>query len=353
MHLWISSSSQDFTPQLSIEFKKDFPDFSLKVDRFVPADFLTALDQRRSDGSSPDVAFIDNYTQLKPLIDRKAVWIGWEEVRFRTSGWWVIFKDGKQVERAQAFFRWLSRSPHWLPMRVTNTSISVEQIGSVQKVAIDAVNDDVAGKDNELSALMLANAARYRLWPPDATFKLIDTKPILTFGNGQTAFVILATVGSSDEVYGMRHQAMILRNHGGNWRILFLHPNVPLNWAEDLFRSFDAKITTAPTETMPPKAILVSPPDKAKLPRSPTLPEIQWTVASGDRLSFLVESQFSYEGNWEPSKLGFAEIQKKTQPLTVTAPFGVGAQPHRWRIWVLNPDGGISVSDWREIYFTN
>jgi hypothetical protein len=106
---------------------------------------------------------------------------------------------------------------------------------------------------------------------------------------------------------------------------------------------------------LPLKADLVSPPDKARLPRFPA-PTIEWKVASSPGLSFIVESQFGQSGDkesWSQSYLKFVDVPENQQAFAIVAPFGVGAQPHRWRIWTLNPSGGISVSDWREIDFTN
>jgi hypothetical protein len=53
--------------------------------------------------------------------------------------------------------------------------------------------------------------AKFRLDPAPEGFKLLDTKPIVTFGNAQIAFVILVAVGFAEEFYGMRHQAFIPR----------------------------------------------------------------------------------------------------------------------------------------------
>jgi len=106
----------------------------------------------------------------------------------------------------------------------------------------------------------------------------------------------------------------------------------------------------------PPKADLVGPRDKASFPRFPIGPTIEWTVASGTGLSFIVESQFGQPGDkesWSQSYLKFVDVPETQQAFAITAPFGVGAQPHRWRIWTLNQSGSISISDWREIDFTN
>jgi hypothetical protein len=341
MNLWILWQPEDFSSQVLQELRQDFPEFKLQDKRLSPDAFSRAISENAKDESYPDVAFIDfEYDQQRqPLLTDKAVWQNWGQVtRFDTKGWWVIFKHGKHVDQARAFSRWLSRSPRWHPMRVKNTSLSVEQLQAVQRISFEALDKD---------------AAKFKL--ADERFKLVDAKSILTFGNAHTAFVIFSVVGSGDELYGMRHEAFILRNDGGEWRKLYFE-NVALPLTEDVFHSFDEKITSDRKSPLPPKADLVSPPDKARLPRFPALPTIQWTVPSGTGLSFIVESQFSQprvEDSWSGSALKFVDTPRQQQTFSIIAPFGVRMKPHRWRIWTLNPSGDISVSDWREIDFTN
>jgi hypothetical protein len=68
----------------------------------------------------PDVAFIDNYQQLGPLIRTNSVWLAWGLSRFSNRGWWVIFKDTQHLAQSQAFIRWLAGAPRW-PRAVDNS----------------------------------------------------------------------------------------------------------------------------------------------------------------------------------------------------------------------------------------
>jgi hypothetical protein len=98
------------------EFHRDFPAFNLVDKNLSPDAFAGAISGNAKDESYPDVAFIDNYRQLEPLLAGKAVWRDWGQgSRFSLRGWWVIFKDGKHVDQARAFLLWLSQSPHWNP----------------------------------------------------------------------------------------------------------------------------------------------------------------------------------------------------------------------------------------------
>jgi hypothetical protein len=355
MNLWISARPGNFSSEVVQEFHADFPAFSLRDKRLSPDVFSGTISESAKDESYPDVAFIDNYRELKPLIAAKAIWLDWGKERFNTHGWWVIFKEGKHVDQARALLRWLSRSPHWHPMRVRNTALSVEQIQAIQRIAFEALHRILAGDAAGLDLLLDKDAARSTLARAPESFELVDVKPLLTFGNAKVAFVIVAAIGSGDELYGVRHQTFLLRNDGGDWRVLYFAQS-GLRGEEELFHTFDEKMTSDRELPAPPTADLVAPPDKARLPRFPARPTIEWRVASNTDLSFLAESQFGQPGkedSWSQSALQFVEPPRNQQTFAITAPFGVGMQPHRWRIWTLDSSGGICISNWREIDFTN
>jgi hypothetical protein len=119
--------------------------------------------------------------------------------------------------------------------------------------------------------------------------------------------------------------------------------------------AFDSRIVGNREEAQPPAAVLVDPPDRAVLPRFPERPDIVWRSGASTDASFIVESQAAWpdEAHWSESYLSFAEIPLNTQPFKEQAPFGVGMQPHRWRIWTLGPSGAISVSPWRTVIYSN
>jgi hypothetical protein len=123
-----------------------------------------------------------------------------------------------------------------------------------------------------------------------------------------------------------------------------------------LLRAFDSGIVSNRAEPPPSPAILIDPPDRAVLPRYPNRPDIAWRSEAPADAHFIVESQFADPGdevNWSVSYLVFAQASRTEQPFRQRAPFGVGQQPHRWRIWTLGPSGAISVSSWRTVLFSN
>jgi hypothetical protein len=276
----------------------------------------------------------------------------------------VIFKDTKHLAQAQAFVRWLNRAQGWQP-RAKNNSISTEAIQGVQKTSIAALHDMMSGAQARLEALLDKDAARSGPEETDLSGKVSDVQPILTFGNSRIAFVLLAMVASGDDFYGMRHMIFILRNQGADWRILYLEPNAQMPEVEGgqgidanplLLSAFDSRIVSDRAEPPPPAAMLVDPPDRAVLPRFPKRPDIAWRSAAPADAAFIVESQFADSGdeaNWSVSNLTFAEVSRAAQPFKEQAPFGVGAQPHRWRIWTLGRSGAVSVTPWRTLIYSN
>jgi hypothetical protein len=221
----------------------------------------------------------------------------------------------------------------------------------------------MGGNQAGLEVLLDRDAARMRRLPIDSNFRLSNVTPILTFGNARIAFVILSAVGSGDTFYGMRQMMFILRNQGEAWRILQMDPNASAPIVSGsreilppLLRAFDGRIVPKRAEPRPPSAVLVNPPDRAVRSRWPERPEIAWQSEELADSTFIIESQFSDlgdEGNWSVSHLTFANISRGDQPFRQRAPFGVGKQPHRWRIWTLVPSGAVSVSSWRTVLFSN
>src|SRR5262249_20174575 len=109
-------------------------------------------------------------------------------------------------------------------------------------------------------------------------------------------------------------------------------------------------------EPPPPSALLVDPPDGAVLPRFPERPNISWRSAAGADAVFIVESQFANPGdqaNWSVSNLTFVETSRAVQPFQERAPFRVGRQPHRWRIWTLARSGAVSITAWRTLIYSD
>jgi hypothetical protein len=362
--VWRSTRPEYYSTAIGSAYARDFPAGKL-IERDIPREQFVAVAQKPpANDPPPDLAFIDNYQELKPIEDAKIVWMVWGTPRFATRGWWVIFKNTKHLAQAQAFARWLNRAPGWQP-RAKNISISEDSIRTVQNASIAALQAWMGSDQAALEALLDREAARTRPTAPAPGAAINDVQPILTFGNSRIAFVLLAVAASGDDFYGMRHMIFLFRKQGSGWRILFLSTDARMPDAEGLqgieanptlLRNFDSLITTDAATPPPPPAVLVGPPDRAELPRFPQPPDIVWQSDATAGASFIIEAQFANPGdeaNWSASYLTFATASREGQTFRETAPFGVGKQPHRWRIWTLDSSGAISLSPWRTLIHSN
>ena len=105
--------------------------------------------------------------------------------------------------------------------------------------------------------------------------------------------------------------------------------------------------------------IVVAPEDGATATRMPpeTRPMVSW-ITRGAAFC-LIEWQFgqSTGEKWEGSGFAFVrngpETSRDGAPVTMRAPFGVGRQPHRWRIWAISDRGDVARSPWRTLFYTN
>ena len=357
--VWISDRAGSYSRAVAASFATDFPNATL-VERDIPQDdFVRQVTSKSPDEPAPDVAFIDNYRELQPLLESNVVLSAWGTSRFPTNGWWVIFKNTPHLAKAKAFVRWLNRAPGWQPRAATD-ALSTQARKAVQKAAVSAFHAMMSADHARLENLLDRDAASRRFVPIDAHARFSHITPILTFGNGRIAFVMLSAVGAGDSFYGLRQMIFIFRNQGDGWRILQMDPNarVPIvNPSElpPLLRVFDSRIFHERTEPPPPSAVLVEPADRAVLARFPR-PYIAWRSAGTTDATYIVESQYwdpAGEGNWSVSRLTFADRSRGGEPFRQRAPFGVGKQPHQWRIWTLVPSGAVSVSTWRTVLFSN
>jgi hypothetical protein len=363
--VWVSGPS--YSPTIAASFARDFPQGKLVERQIPPDDFLDAVAKAPGD-DRPDMAFIDNHRQFKPILDSNTAWQVWGVSRFPINGWWVIFKDTNNLARAQAFARWLNRSPN-LQLQAKNLSMPANARDKAQGVATNALKELMTANLTGLDQYLDKDAARG--WTPNfglfagSGSEAADwrAQSPLTFGNSKIAFVMLPVAVSNDKVYGMRHINFLLRNQSDGWRILYMYPDVKMSDGKSglgasgnlgFVQSFDDAITADQADSPPPAAVLIDPPDGAELPRFPERPIISWRSESSANAAFIVESQFGWSGDhWSPSYLTFAEGARLTQPFSERAPFGQGRQPHRWRIWTLDRSGEVSLSEWRTINFTN
>ena len=189
---------------LQSEFKRDFPNFDLDFKILDRDEFVRAFHASQPDPSYPGVAFLDNISELRPLMNNDAVMKMWGQPRLESNGWWVSFRQAKNLEASKAFMLWLSQSPQWRPMPVSTVSISSEDIAVVQAISKEAVQDFVDMNPHSLLSIMDPEASHFDDFG-DRIQTLQNIEPLLTFGNSRLAFVLLAEVGQGEKAFGMAH----------------------------------------------------------------------------------------------------------------------------------------------------
>ncbi len=294
------------------EFKGDFPEFDLRFKIMDRAAFVQAI--HLAGGSpSPDIVFTDNQSERGPLEASNAVIEMLGLPRFNPNGWWLIFRQSKNFEAAEAFLLWLSQSPHWQPRQIATTPMQPSDNAAVQAVAIEAVKDYWQADARSLSSVMDAQASHFYRLAPCESVERVET--LLTFGNSQLAFVLTSAVCRQEEAFGMSHSALVLRKVDDQWKILlFLEGSLP--GLEGVLRSFDRlNLQDGEQETVP-VVQLQEPADHASITRFPP-GELAWKPLDLHLSAYVVESQFSNpertHPNWSLSRIEVMPAGSRTR----------------------------------------
>jgi hypothetical protein len=333
-------------------FRTDFPSGDLRLRIFDRNEFGPMLIS--SEQNPPDVAFLDNQSQRGPLekVDALIPELPMAQSRFGYNGWWRIFRRAKHPEASKAFLLWLGQSPHWTPWPLRTASLSSEDVSAVKSVATDAVRLLLTRDVDAFSLLMDPDAKPFN-WPYPKIKRLSTVEALMTFGTSRLGFALVSAVGEGDANFGVSHYAMILRKAEERWKVLLLMPG-SLPDLEHLLKSFDAMGLVEGEAGEVQKLTILFPPDHTKMTRWPT-GEIEWSTIDPQVAGYVVESQYGLYGseNWSSSWVKIVPPVSENTSIHITTPFGVGFQPHRWRVWSIGRTGVLSFSEWRTIDFTN
>ena len=333
------------------EFNRDFPEFKLRFKILEREDFLRRFHSAEQNPPYPDVAFVDNGQELDPLANNGAVVMSGRS-RFPYNGWWLSLPGSKNVGAGRAFMLWLARSPHWKPWQLGAAAISQGDIAALQAVAKKTIEDIALGDSHSLSQNMDREACHFDL-RSDPGKKVVSIDPLITFGNSRLAFILMSSVGQGEKTFGMEHLALVLRKVGALWKVLVYLPG-PLPRLEDILKSFDRLELENGRPEAVAKISLISPADHARIPRYPR-GELEWKPLDLSPAEYVVEHQFGQPGQdlWSSSSILPISPSRGESLIRMQIPFGVGQQPHRWRVWAISKTGDVSMSDWRTVDFTN
>lgn len=341
----------------------DFPDLRILFQLVQPQNLMDELSKARSQGALPDVVFVDNWNQGGPLISQQSVMEMMGRSRFSPShGWWFLMRDGKNQAMATAFLQWLGNDPHWKAPQFSTAGMTQVDRGLITSAVARAVSSLAGG--SESSAALDPDAFRFATssWGTDCGSINEMANPALRFigGNGRTAFAALTTEAKSSggrvACGGLMDSFLVLRKLNDRWKVLLLMPDVSLPQAVSFGENIDLLSLSTKKGMTPAAPILLEPQDGEQQTRFPKQ-DISWQQDNPRPAAYVVESRFGQPGgaaaSYGPSMIYFVDPAQYVDVVKMPMPFGVGKQPHRWRVWAVGKDGQIALSEWRTVNFTN
>ena len=340
---------------LEREFKADFPNFDLKLVEMDLPEYIRELHLSPPEVYFPDVAFVDNFGEMRTLLKEKAVVQMWGQTRLQNRGWWVVFRQSPNFAAGEAFLLWASQRFHWTPCSVSTNTIDVADIAAVQQLSQHAVQDFVKGDTESLWSRLDHDATRFEIPRPERlpflapeSVALLNTEPLLTFGNSRLALVLMGAVGEGAWSFGMAHFGLILRKTEMGWKVWYFLPDRSLPDLIEFFQPFDhLGLEETGAQALPKVKLL--PPAEHEQPSGLPPAEIEWAPLTAPVATYVVESQFGRSASYlelvSPVSVGNS-IRKEAPP-------GGGSQGGRRRVWAISKSGVISTSDWHDINLTS
>ena len=344
----------------------DFPQLRVTFRLVDAQNFVAELASARAQGSLPDVVFVDNHSQVVAMIAQQSVVQMIGQPRFEPSrGWWFLMQQGEHRAAAAAFIRWLEDDPHWKPPSSSTVGLTQGDKSQASGVALKAI---LANARCTSPVILFDHDAGGHFGETPGTSCLVkDTLTNISlrflFGNGRIAYGVWSfearSVKNADGTparAGFVNCFVLLRKREDGWKVMLLMPGNSFQQAVSLADNFD-RLGLSPGKRMAPAApTLLAPYDGEQQTRSPKQ-DIAWQQNNPLPAAYMVEYQYAspldVAKNWSGSAITFVDPSKYSDVVRMPMPFGVGVQPHRWRIWAVGKDGQIALSEWRTVNFTN
>jgi hypothetical protein len=367
VHVWkVGSPHQGDTPASSIPPLLNTEalrlGFALDVRVFPAKAFASAFFEARVTNDEPDILVIDNVGHINgittplgsfqgigsdPNVAAVLVKVSDSLKEFQPTPWEYLIRTSKHHAEAKALAtRPIDCGAHGVEVGGSDLSNTAEQavIAYFQNAA--ATFDDLVSGDPADTAIHLPHEPR----------SLTDVRVCDGWGNDRLAFVqVVAAFEARDEV-GYRTFIAAVASNEGRPRVLMLGTSNSI--ISVLQRQAPEFRHDVPGTVLQPPSI-TAPDDGASATRMPPTarPLISWKHRGA--AFFLVEWQFGMPAgkDWEGSGFAFVPAKAGTHgdeaSIATQAPFGVGRQPHRWRVWAVSDRGDVARSPWRTLFYTN
>jgi hypothetical protein len=367
VHVWkVGSPHRGDTPVPSIppllDAEAQRRGFALDMRVFQAKDFASAFFAARITNDEPDILVVDNMGHIEgittplgsfqgigsdPNVAAVLVRVSDSLKAFQPTPWEYLIRTSKHYAEAKA----LATRP------IACGSSGPEGIGSgLSKTAEQAVIAYFENASNTFADLVSGDPADTAIHLPHEPRSITDVHVCDGWGNDRIAFVqAIASFEARDEV-GYRTFLAAVASVDDRPRVLMLGDSngiIPVLQSEaPPFHN------EAPAAVLLPP-IITTPDDGATATRMPraSRPMVSWK--SRDAAFSLVEWQYGQgKGeDWEGSEFAFVPTDAGTYSdlasVAIQAPFGVGRQPHRFRIWVFSARGDVARSEWRTLFYTN
>lgn len=363
LSFWVSARvpSDPRWAALAGELEKAYPQLQVEWKALKRDDFTPALDAALKANQAPDVVFVDNYAQEGPLVDGHGGRRMAGHPRHGEAGWWTILNGAPDKEVAEAFLLWLEQPAGVMPPQPLTQLLSADdklQITSIAGAVIEAsgalaervfqdVMDSAAAPfaQNQVSTLVSS--------PKSNRTCLAGLEQI--GGNSRLAFVAGTALEQGEESYGLLHSFLVFRKQGSAWKVLLFEPANSWPATQQLVAKFDSLGLLNQEPQGAETIALLAPGDGEKTARFPRA-ELAFQQTGGDGGATAIESQAFDPGRkvWYPAHLDWVREDRDPAAVTrMTVPFGVGMQPHRWRVLSISKEGAVMLSEWRTLDFTN
>jgi hypothetical protein len=349
--------------EIRAQLAADFPGLRVLFRLVQPQQLMDELAKAQTEGSAPDAVFVDNWTQGGALIAQQHVIEMMGRSRFSPSrGWWFLMREGQYRETATAFLHWLEDDPHWIAPPFSTVGLNAADRPEIAAAAVLAVSS--LGSGSAATSIADTDAISFSTqgWGTYCGSVTGMANPQVRFlaGNGRLAFAALTSeagsTGGKTDCGGLMQSFVVLRKHSDGWKVLLLMPSVSLAQATSFGDNFSRLGLTPANGTPPAPPTLLSPYDGEPQTRFPKQ-QISWRQNSIRPAAYVVESRFGVaEGGfveYGPSTINFVDPAQYGDVVRMPMPFGVGMQPHRWRVWAIGKDGEVALSEWRTVDFTN
>jgi hypothetical protein len=319
--------------------------------------------------TEPDILVINNYGIIDGSVTRLGTFAGigsdpavrkslidvaesFDSLQDGRGGWEFLLSTSRNFSKARKLaLAGLECNPEVARYPAEIDADALEEVKAFSLSAIRAYFKRDQTRLDQLSAGGKYPNDSFHL--PDRTSKIHARTICGLWGNELIAFVNSVVVYENDVNLGKKNMLIVAQrspSNGWELKVISEHPLVIsalYNRVPGLSHGRSDDSITAPE--------LISPPDQARFDKRFPLserPDIEWTSAASNVIVYLVESQFRHS-SWSSGSFSVYPRIQDAKTFKVKATFGVGAQPHRWRVWAITKSGDARISSWRTIIYTH